>query len=100
MIDNDASYAYSGIRSIQVLESLNISFYPNPVADNLIINAVDMSSLLLVEIISSSGMTVHRSSSPFKSNRIDLKGINSGSYIVKLKQEDGALVTGRILVVK
>ena len=70
----------SGVAS---LVSDNIKLYPNPVADYLIIEC--LSELKSVEVYNMSGAVVARA----ESDRVDMSGLTSGSYVVAVSTEEG-----------
>ncbi|WP_439556728.1 T9SS type A sorting domain-containing protein [Dyadobacter sp.] len=98
MIDKDGTSAYSGLRDIE-FEGTPMSFYPNPVSDELILDIPDMASVSDVQMFDLNGKEVYNSgASPQKT--INVRPLNAGAYIVRIKNVNGEETSSKILVVK
>jgi hypothetical protein len=91
----DASFAYSNIRSIRFESLIPTTLFPNPVADKVEIKTADWSKVLQVRIINLAGGTVYESI-PSELKNISANGINvtnllAGIYIVKVTDTNGLL---------
>jgi beta-glucanase (GH16 family) len=85
-VDYVRVYQESPTSSIEMLPVNTISYYPNPVDDELNIELEDVSDRLVsVKIYSTVGQVVHSDTYPILNNTISLKGLNQlqkGMYIV------------------
>jgi len=105
MVDKDATYAYSSIKSVDFnAAGQSVSLYPNPVSNTLFLK--DEADVLLeakdvkeVSIISSGGQTVYKSVS-VSSQGIDVKNLNNGMYLVMVTRKDGVISTHKIVISK
>lgn len=95
MIDRDGTFAYSRIESL-TFEGLTTSFYPNPVADKLVISAGDFSKVKNVQIYDASGKTVYKSSAT-PSAEINVQSLSAGLYVVQMVRKNGTVVTQKII---
>ncbi|MDQ6479001.1 T9SS type A sorting domain-containing protein [Dyadobacter sp. LHD-138] len=95
MIDRDGTFAYSRIESL-TFEGLTTSFYPNPVADKLVISAADFSKVKNVQIYDASGKTVYKSSAT-PSAEINVQSLSAGLYVVQMVRKNGTVVTQKII---
>lgn len=95
MVDRDGTFAYSRIESV-TFEGLTASFYPNPVADKLVINAGDFSKVKNVQIYDASGKTVYKSSAT-PSAEINVQNLSAGLYVVQVVRTNGTVITHKII---
>ena len=101
MIDRDATYAYSRIQSIKFdgLEAPVLSIYPNPSADKVFIQDVDLSQVKQVSILDMNGRAF------FSSNKVTADGINvskfnPGTYILHIANINGTVSNHKIVIAK
>ncbi|WP_051663967.1 T9SS type A sorting domain-containing protein [Dyadobacter crusticola] len=98
MIDKDGTSAYSSIRYIK-FEGIPMSLYPNPVSDELILDIPNMASVSSIKMFDLNGKVVYNSgASPEKT--INVRHLNAGAYVVRIKGVNGAETSSKILVVK
>lgn len=101
MVDRDNTYAYSRIQSLNFGEKGNglISLYPNPVQDQIRIKADDISSIERVEILAANGQLLYRQNreSSVIDDRINVKDLRSGIYVVRLTSKDGSVTALKII---
>ncbi|GGN07222.1 hypothetical protein GCM10010967_48390 [Dyadobacter beijingensis] len=88
MVDNDGTYAYSRIRSLNFNRNSS-GVYPNPASDFLMVNARLSKTMKSVELVSANGSTV------YKTTNVPASGINvskfaQGIYLIKIKSRDGS----------
>jgi hypothetical protein len=98
MIDKDGTSAYSRIRTLK-FEGVGTYIYPNPVSDELTIDAADWSKVSKVRIIGSNGKEVYKSIGK-PSPKVDVKNMQSGIYLVQLTTTNGSETTYKIVVNK
>lgn len=96
MIDRDATYAYSRIQSLTFASDLVTSFYPNPVAEKLIIQTTDFSLVKNVKIFDTNGRTVYQSSAT-PSSEINVQNLSSGLYVVQMVSKSGAVISHKVI---
>lgn len=87
MVDNDGSFAYSRIVSLNFKGETLIKMYPNPVADKLMISADASLKIADVEITDFSGKRVAKL--PYDGKDIDVKNLAAGVYVIKLTELNG-----------
>lgn len=97
MIDLDGTFAFSNIRVIEI-EKATISVYPNPVTDQLTINA-DLASISRVQVYTSNGVSVYDSGSKV-TDKIDVRNFSNGIYLVRFFHLNGTSDTQKIAVGK
>lgn len=96
MIDRDATFAYSRIQSLTFASDLVTSFYPNPVAEKLIIKTDDFSLVKNVKIFDANGRTVYQSSAT-PSSEINVQNLSAGLYIVQMTSKSGAVISHKVV---
>ncbi|WP_159472583.1 T9SS type A sorting domain-containing protein [Dyadobacter sp. 3J3] len=96
MIDRDATFAYSRIQSLTFSSDLITSFYPNPVAEKLIIKTDDFSLVKNVKIFDANGRTVYQSSAT-PSNEINVQNLSAGLYVVQMVSKSGAVISHKVI---
>lgn len=97
MVDNDGSYAYSIIKSVQFDHVKEISIYPNPTSDFVKVNVDNWSDVSLVKLFNSAGKMLYVSSKSASAREIELKKYPSGIYFIQLVRNDGSTETLKIL---
>jgi hypothetical protein len=95
MVDYDETFAYSRIRNLRFESLIQITLFPNPIADRIEIKTADWSKVLQVRIINVAGGTVYESI-PSELKNISVNGINvknllTGVYIVKVTNTNGLI---------
>ncbi|MBE9465206.1 T9SS type A sorting domain-containing protein [Dyadobacter sp. UP-52] len=96
MIDKDATFAYSRIQSLTFAGDLVTSFYPNPVAEKLIIKTDDFSLVKNVKIFDANGRTVYQSSAT-PSSEINVQNLSAGLYVVQMMSKSGAVISHKVV---
>ncbi|MCE7069078.1 T9SS type A sorting domain-containing protein [Dyadobacter sp. CY327] len=96
MIDKDGTSAYSRIRNVK-FEGVATYTYPNPVSEELTIQAADWSKISKVKIVGSDGKEVYRSAGK-PSSKVNVKGMPKGVYVVQLTNTNGSETTYKIVV--
>lgn len=101
MVDKDLTYAYSSIQSLNFGEENNglVSLYPNPAQDQIRIKADDIASIERIEIITANGQLLYRQNrdSSAIDDRINVKDLRSGIYVVRLTRTDGSVTALKII---
>jgi hypothetical protein len=98
MVDQDGSSTYSRVRSLK-FEPVTSGLYPNPVSDELTIEALDERKISNVSIVNTTGREVFNSTGKAVS-KIDVSSFKAGVYIVKVKATNGEENSYKVLVVK
>lgn len=99
MIDLDETHTHSEIRVLSPSVSTQQLLYPNPANRNSIIHfdlPVDLSKAE-IKIFSLSGVPVQQQSS-LQDNRINLTGLSTGIYIIKIATEGGEIYREKVLI--
>lgn len=97
-LNNYSSGSWSDTFTFSITEELGIddfnsneiTIYPNPVKDFLIIKA---ESFKIVSIVDITGKTLNT----FTSKNVDLRGLNSGVYVLKIKDNENRVKTLKIV---
>lgn len=99
MIDKDQTFAYSRIQSVKFEggSAGDMSVYPNPSIDKLHIR--NFSNVKAVVITDMSGHTVLQSGF-MATDEINVQGLASGIYAVKVTRTDGSFNTQKIVIGK
>jgi len=79
--DEDADPYYSSFIEVPIYNQAIIKVYPNPAKDVLI---VESNNAIAIEVFNLLGQTVYESTAIAGKNTIDLTGLASGVYIVRL----------------
>ncbi|MCF0054850.1 T9SS type A sorting domain-containing protein [Dyadobacter sp. CY356] len=101
MIDRDATFAYSRIQSVKFdgLGAPAVSIYPNPSADRVFVQDMDLAQVKQVSILDMNGRAL------FSSNKVTADGINvskftPGTYILHIKNVNGTVSNHKIVIAK
>jgi hypothetical protein len=99
-IDNNGNLITSPSSSIAENEESQVSIYPNPSDDFVIIDFYDENhSEIVVELYDISGKMVYMRKYTNSGNiKLNLTGYKSGSYIAKIKSEDGEIIATEKIV--
>lgn len=100
MVDNDETFAYSTIRSVNFagLAESAISVFPNPASDHLFVNNAEINKLKTLTIVAQNGKELV--SSPVSATGVSIKSLQPGLYLVKLLSQDGTLSTHKLIISK
>lgn len=99
MIDKDATFAYSSIKSTEFGDAQKLSIYPNPVSDVLLLKDTDLKTVKELSIISASGITAYKTNAVTAAG-ISIASLTNGIYIVKITKTDGTATSHKIVVTK
>ncbi|MGG7665242.1 T9SS type A sorting domain-containing protein [Dyadobacter sp. BHUBP1] len=96
MVDKDATFAYSSIKSV-TFDNINQLAYPNPARDIVYIQHAD--HVKSVSVIDMNGKTVKETGITAGGTfRVD--GLSAGMYLVKVVNQDGGVRSQKIIVAK
>jgi hypothetical protein len=99
MIDKDGTSAYSQIQSLDFVLKSAIAIFPNPVSSELNIQALDFTKVGKVQIYSPNGMELYNSGpNPIKT--VNVKGLSTGMYILRITEKNNVVSNHKILVAK
>ncbi|MCF2488313.1 T9SS type A sorting domain-containing protein [Dyadobacter sp. CY347] len=94
MVDLDGTFAFSTIKSLKFDGDAQLSVYPNPTTDRIVLNSSQ--AISSVKFYDQRGVLV-MNALPDASNAIDVTKLSQGTYFVKIN--DGTL-TRKILIVR
>jgi hypothetical protein len=94
-IDNIYFYNGTPTLAINASEESKLQLYPNPVKDNLNINA--SAGMKLIEVRNLVGQLVKNISVSETQMSVDMSDLNSGNYIVSIQLENGKIATQKIV---
>ena len=97
MIDMDETFAHSRILSINLSGGIETVIYPNPVSSVLYVQTKDLSQIKELNFYNLSGELIHKSQTVSASG-IDMKGIKTGIYLVKITLLNGNIESRRIII--
>jgi hypothetical protein len=87
------AYEFDASLSIRDFQSFTVKFYPNPVSDFLLIESTN--KIESYKIYDLTGKMVQYNND-FKGNRVDIIGLKTGFYILKLKHEQGITTHNKV----
>ena len=94
MVDIDGTFAYSRIESLDF--SMDLTFYPNPATEKLLIRVSDFSTVKQVQIYNASGRIVYQSSGK-PDREINIGGLPTGLYVMQLVRKNGSVISRKII---
>ncbi|MPR33053.1 T9SS type A sorting domain-containing protein [Salmonirosea aquatica] len=96
MVDRDGTFDYTRARSLEFDIRLETALYPNPVSERLLLKAGDLSQIRRVELYNASGKSVLESEA-ITASGIDVKGLPTGFYVVRVTRTNGSTDTFKVL---
>ena len=96
MVDRDGTSDITRARSLEFDITIETALYPNPVAERLLLKTGDLSQIRRVELYNASGKSVLESDG-VTARGIDVKGLPTGLYVVKVTRANGSTDTFRVL---
>ena len=97
IVDLDATYAYSPIRSLRFSIDLATRLYPNPVSDKLYLQGVDWQTIQSVTIHDRAGKLLFKSTSPIDQG-IDVHQLIGGRYVLTLHYSNAVVSTHSFVI--
>lgn len=97
MVDKDETFAYSSLRNVTFEGGAEITTYPNPVTEKLLIS--NFSKVKEVSLNNVSGTKLLQKGK-VSGEGIDVSGLHPGIYIVTLTLFDGTISTHKVAVTK
>ncbi|GGN12711.1 hypothetical protein GCM10010967_55900 [Dyadobacter beijingensis] len=98
MVDVDSTFSYSKIQRVIFDNPQRLSFYPNPVADQLRLSAAMLKTAASVELIDRNGQTVLETSK--LSPGISVGHLRAGVYVLKITGRDGIVTSRQVAIGK
>jgi hypothetical protein len=96
MIDQDGTFAYSRIRSVNFPEFSWAKLYPNPVNEVLQV-VVNNRRVRKIRVIDSYGRVMYEGHVSSALMHVDMKSYVPGTYLIHLEQEDGMVRVFKIV---
>ena len=100
MIDLDASFSYSEIRTVAIGRAAETLIYPNPVSDQLQLDVQDWKNVKEIEFFDLAGRRVYRAEGSELAATVSVKGYAAGMYLVSIRYVNGTQTTRRFQVVR
>ncbi len=103
MIDQDQTFTFSRVVSLNFDIKDKVNLFPSPVSELLTIKVREWNDVKDVEMFDSNGKLVyesHRKSGVEPRQQISVKHLAQGVYMVKLTRKNGTMTTHKIVVVK
>jgi hypothetical protein len=97
MIDADETFAYSAIRSVRMDVHSQLTAYPNPVSDRLMIR--NHQQIKQVVLHNAAGVKIFQSLK-ITSEGIDVSKLQQGTYTITLTLFDGTISTHKVAVIR
>jgi hypothetical protein len=99
MIDQDATFSFSRIVSVDLAKSLSAAVvFPNPATDHLWVNSFVPTEVKEVQLINASGVTLYKGEMP--KSGINLKEMSPGAYVLKVHFSEGKTEAHKVVIVK
>ncbi|HEV7378307.1 MAG TPA: choice-of-anchor E domain-containing protein [Dyadobacter sp.] len=101
MVDLDGSFAYSKIVGVE-LEGSNIqmTLFPNPVAQQLFVQEAGQQTVKEVIIFNNAGKVVSYNNTVATEQGIDVSNFLTGTYLVRVKSNNGSYATHRVVIAR
>lgn len=100
MVDRDATFAYSSLRSLQMGEgSEQVSTYPNPATDVVFLKNINIEDIKEVSIVNMNGIIQYRSFS-VSALGINVKNLSNGIYLVNIRRTDSSVSAHKLLITR
>ncbi len=96
MIDRDGTFDITRAKSLEFDIAIETALYPNPVAERLLLKTNDLGQIRRVELYNASGKSVLEAETVTASG-IDVKGLPTGFYVVKVTRTNGSTDTFKVL---
>ena len=96
MIDQDETFAYSRIVSLNFKNSFSFVIYPNPVSDKIFINSPESQSISKIEVFDQNGK--QRVQGVPANKYVDVHGLDNGIYSVRVVYNSGIAESQKILI--
>jgi hypothetical protein len=101
MVDIDGSFAYSRIVGMQLEnDKIQVKVFPNPVAQELFVQEEGQQSVKEVTIFNNAGNVVSQTKEVSSEKGVNVKGLRTGTYVVRVKSNDGSHYTHRIVIAR
>ncbi len=105
MIDTDGAFALSRIAQIAASNSSAKSMvYPNPVANEIIINGQEQSKIAKITVVNQNGMSVRNTFESLDANQnkysINVRDVVNGLYFLNVEFQNGARFTEKVVIKK
>ncbi|MCE7042807.1 T9SS type A sorting domain-containing protein [Dyadobacter sp. CY312] len=97
MVDRDATFAFSRIRSVNFDNLKAVSLYPNPVTNLLFIQNLTLGEVKQLSILNNSGLSVYESVK-VNADGINVQHLPTGLYTVRIVEKNGNISTYKILI--
>src|SRR5690606_17142989 len=98
MVDQDRSFEYSEIKSLEFdLNLSEVAISPNPAVDKIKLHFQDAKTIEKVQLLLSKGQVVFQSSANF-SSEINVRHLPAGVYLVVLTHQGGRRTTHKVLI--
>jgi hypothetical protein len=96
MLDQDGSFTYGPVKALQLTETNEVSFYPNPVSDKLFITAKTWADLQQVTLVDTRGSVVFTART-LPAGGIDMQPLPAGIYLLQVSARYASLKTYKIV---
>ncbi|MEO6287489.1 MAG: T9SS type A sorting domain-containing protein [Dyadobacter sp.] len=96
MIDMDETFSFSRIRSVEMGPDIENFVYPNPVDEVLNLRMPDWKRIKSTSITNLAGKEIYKSG-PVKSASINIKHLQSGTYLLIITKTDGSVSTYKFI---
>jgi hypothetical protein len=100
MIDLDAAFAYSDVKSIRTDLNATVKVYPNPASDFANITLAPASGNTTIRLLNMNGQVMIEKNVPVNSRLVSLplQQYSNGSYVISISGDNGTLQTIKLMV--
>jgi len=100
MIDTDASFSFSTIKSVELTIHQSMALYPNPTVDQLTLDVDDINQIYKIQLTDIFGKSVYsqtkKGSQPVTA-KVDTAKLSTGMYVASVTRMDGTVSVMKIL---
>ncbi|MCF0055070.1 choice-of-anchor E domain-containing protein [Dyadobacter sp. CY356] len=96
MIDQDETFAYSRIVSLNFKSSSSLVIYPNPVSDKVFIDSPDRQAISAIDVFDQNGRQKAQGLPAKK--YVDVRSLDNGTYFVRIVYSSGLAESKKILI--
>lgn len=100
MVDQDGSYTYSPVRSINAEGTIEMNIYPNPASEYVMIRSKKgTDDKLTIQLLNQTGQIVKQLNGNGNSV-LSVNGFNSGNYFVRVINANGSIQSFKLMIKK
>ncbi len=99
MVDIDEAFEYSAIKSVKAEVAHEMSIYPNPATDYVVINSKNSNDKVNVQLINYNGQVLKQVNGGAKVS-LSVNEFKAGNYVVKVSDTNGVAQSFKLMITK